>query len=30
LLDAQPANARKPDGKLFGLHRIKLLKPAPA
>ena len=27
LLDAQPPNARKPDGKLFSLHRIKLLKP---
>ena len=28
LLDAQPPNARKPDGKLFSLHRIKLLKTA--
>ena len=26
---AQPSNARKPDGKLIGLHRIKLLKPIP-
>ena len=28
LLDPQPPNARKPDGNLFSLHRIKLLKPA--
>jgi hypothetical protein len=27
---AQPSNARKPDGKLIGLHRIKLLKPRPS
>ena len=30
LLRAQPPNARKPDGKLIGLHRIKLLKPPPS
>src|SRR5215475_123383 len=27
LLGAQPPNTRKPDGKLFGLHQIKLPKP---
>jgi hypothetical protein len=30
LLGAQPPNTRKPDGKLIGLHRIKLLKPDPS
>jgi hypothetical protein len=30
LLGAEPPNARKPDGKLIGLHRIKLLKPDPS
>ncbi|HEY1779079.1 MAG TPA: hypothetical protein VGG79_01375, partial [Roseiarcus sp.] len=30
LLGAQPTNARKPDGKFIGLHRIKLLSPDPS